>query len=229
MRNAQLTEVPDMPHLRRTGLLAITSIALCLGITSARADIVAYTGANPLGTENVLLNPSANVLAVTGVVGPENLTVRFTSSSGSSLLNSSLVGQAAISGGTGNNPFTELTIDLAGDDTFTRGVFNINAATDGQVEIRVYGIGIFGAYFSANFFVNDAGDNFFTIDAINNQFIQSISLIALNGATFEDVRQVRLGGGDVSAPTEVPEPGTTLLLAFGLAGIAFTARRRRRI
>jgi hypothetical protein len=218
-----------MSHLSKACLLSLAFCALSMGVNkAARADIVAYTGVNNLGTNNVLLNPATNVATVTGTVGPNNLLVSFTSTSGSSLLSANPAGQAAISGGTGNIAFTQMTIDLAGDDTFTRGVFNINAATDGQVEIRVYGIGIGGDYFSANFFVNDAGENPFTIDAINNQFIQSIQLIGLNGATFEDVRQVRLGGGDVSAPVDVPEPASALLLAAGLAGIAATSRRRRR-
>jgi hypothetical protein len=53
--------------------------------------------------------------------------------------------------------------------------------------------------------------------------ITSISLTAINGAVFEDVRQVRLGGGDVG---EIPEPATMLLLGTGLVGVATGFRKR---
>src|SRR5215210_1421765 len=124
----------------------ILSLAV-LGIVSvvagtAKADIVVITGVNNQGTDNVLLNPATNVLTVTGTVGPDNLLVNFTSSSGSGLLTANPSGQATVSGGTGNAPFTQLTFGLANNDTFTRAVFNINSATNGSVVIHVEGVNI---------------------------------------------------------------------------------------
>src|ERR671916_1656232 len=69
---------------------------------TAKADIVVVTGVNNQGTDNVLLNPATNVLTVTGTVGPNDLVVNFTSSSGSGLLNANPSGQATVSGGTGH-------------------------------------------------------------------------------------------------------------------------------
>ena len=203
-------------------VLALAIFAIVgLAAGTAKADIIVITGVNNQGTDNVLLNPATDVLTVTGTVGPSNLLVNFTSQSGSQLLNANPSGQATVSGGTGNNPFTQLTFGLANNDPFTRAVFNINAATNGSVVIHVEGINIDGGFFEDDFTVDANGENFFTVTAINGQLITSISLTAINGATFEDVRQVRLGGAG-----EIPEPTSMLLLGTGLLGIAAGVRKR---
>src|SRR5215213_1103258 len=195
----------------------ILSLAV-LGIVSvmagtAKADIVVVTGVNNQGTDNVLLNPATNVLTVTGTVGPDNLLVNFTSSSGSGLLSANPSGQATVSGGTGNTALTQLTFGLANNDTFTRAVFNINASTGGSVVIHVEGVNINGGFFEDTFTVDANGQNFFTVTAINGQLIRTISLTGINGAVFQDVRQVRLGGDDIVG---TPEPASMLLLGTGM-------------
>jgi len=185
-----------MPTFLRRFALTIVSLIL-LSAATAKADIVVITGVNNQGTDNVLLNPATNLLTVTGTVGQNNLLVNFTSTSGSGLLSANPSGQATVSGGTGNLNLTQLTFGLANNDTFTRAVFNINAATSGSVVIHVEGVNINGGFFEDDFTVDANGQNFFTVTAINGQLISSISLTGINGATFEDVRQVRLGGGEV--------------------------------
>ena len=206
-------------------LLALAVFGIVsVGAGTARADIVVVSGVNNQGTDNVLLNPATDVLTVTGVVGQNNLLVNFTSTSGSGLLNANPSGQATVSGGTGNTALTQLTFGLANNDTFTRAVFNINAATDGAVVIRVEGINIDGGFFEDEFVVDANGQNFFTVTAINGQLITSISLTAIDGATFEDVRQVRLGGSEIVET--IPEPASMVLLGTGLLGAAASVRKR---
>jgi hypothetical protein len=199
-------------------------LTLALGLSvSACADIVVVTGVNNQGTDNVNLTQATDVTTVTGLVGGQ--TVNFTSGSGSGLLSANPSGQATVSGGTGNTALTNITFNIGGN-TFTRAVFNINASTAGSAVIHVEGVNITGGFFEDDFTIDANGQNFFTVTAINGQAMTDVTLTASNGAVFADLRQVRLGGGDVVPVSSVPEPTTMSLLGTGLAAAAGLVRRK---
>ena len=216
-----------MAVLWRFGVVLVTVAALTIGAPAvASADIIVDIGVNNQETDNVLLTDATDVTMVVGTINKTTI-VEFTSSGGN--LSADASGQAVITPGTGNDPFKSISFSLAGSETFTRAVFNLNAAQDGFVTITVTGVNIEGGLFEQIASVDENGQNFFTVTAINGQRIDTLTLLAGFRVEFEDLRQVRIGVQEIGVDdvTPVPEPASMFLVGTGLAGLAVRRLRRK--
>jgi len=204
-----------------TSILIVAAAFLVLGLATASAvPITVTSGSGGNGdTDNVLFNGDLQQSGsfVQGSFNKNDNIVRFTSSSGSGLIAGS-GGQAVLTGGAGNDPFSQVTFGLEGGATFTRAIFNIDATADGNVQILVNFI-LDGSFFSTTVTVGQSGSNFFSVDAGMGALITSISLTGQGPVTFSDIKQFRLG--DFAPAQTVPEGGATLmLLGAGCMGVA---------
>ena len=225
-----------MPAIYFRKLLLSLVSAVLLGLCSATvlAEPITITTGNPgnEGTDNVLFNNGSLVHSGLLVQGDFNgagagFIVDFTSASGSGNLGVA-GGQAVLVGGTGNTPLSNTTVQLENGATFTKLILNIDVTAGlpppTQVQFTVnYTLGG-GQVFNQVFTVDANGQNFFGIVAAEDAVINSVTVQGLNGTTFQDINQWRLGG----FANAVPEPATMLLFGTGLAGIAAKLRKRRK-
>jgi hypothetical protein len=201
---------------------SFTLLAALIGFASsaltAHADIIWYTGNVPQPDENVLLNSGLTGPLITGMLNQSGGIVNFSSASGD--LTSPSSGQARIEPAAGNDPFNSLTFWLADGATFTSAIFNL-PGDSGWIDIAVAA----GSGLEMQSFETDSGENFFTIVAVNGDFISSITLSTLTGS-FSDMRQIRIGGYTPAA--NVPDSGTSVaLVGVGLLALAGLRRKFR--
>jgi hypothetical protein len=225
-----------MPRLFRKVLLGMTA-AVMVTLASASnilADPITITTGNPgnQGTDNVLFNngslPHSGLLVQGDFNGAgAGFIVNFTSTSGSGNLGVS-GGQAVLVGGTGNDPFSNATMQLENNATFTKLILNIdvtNGLSNTSVQFTVNYTLAGGQQFQQVFSVDANGENFFGIVAAEGAVINSVTVQGLNGTTFTDINQWRVGGFQ----QPVPEPASMLLLGSGLIGAAAGLRKRRKL
>jgi len=222
-------------NLQRLILTSAAFAIIALASSTALADPITITVGNPgnQNTDNVLFNNGSLVHSGLLVQGDFNgsgagFIVDFTSASGSGNLGVS-GGQAVLVGGTGNAPFTNVTVQLENGATFTNLILNIDV-TNGlqpptQVQFTVNYTLAGGQVFNQVFSVDTNGQNFFGIAAAEGAVINSVTVQALGNTTFSEINQWRMGGFNQPS-SEVPEPASLLLLGSGLVGTAGALRRR---
>jgi hypothetical protein len=229
--------MPQIFNLQRLITLSAAFIVMMMASATVWADPITITTGNPgnAGTDNVLFNNGSLVHSGLVVQGDFNgsgagFIVDFTSASGSGNLGVS-GGQAVLVGGTGNTPFTNVTVQLENNATFTKLILNIDVtnglAPPTQVQFTVNYTLAGGQVFNQVFTVDANGQNFFGIQAGEGAVINSVTIQALGNTTFADINQWRLGGFN-TPQNEVPEPASLLLLGTGIAGTASALRRRYR-
>ena len=222
--------------------ICAATVSVAFLATDGSASAIALAGNHPApDQENVLLAMSSNPGQL--IVGRTNLTdmlVDFSTESGSLIVAGSH-GQSYITGsgsGSGANggTFHEISISLAGAETFTSLILAINLPGVGRgsicqecIEYAVTGSAAASGKLPGKI---GPGTTFFTFLAGSGEAMTSVTLSGLGSQAIEDIRQVRIGGMAELVPSSpepvtvaTPEPNTLLLLIGG--GLTVAGRFRR--
>ena len=201
----------------RSYLAGLSGLSLVFAAVPASATIIVYDTPGAIQpNENILFQgappPSGN--SAYGTTNQTNTQVTFV---GTEPLVAPANGQArieAVDGGLGKLSFYLTDLNLG----FKEVEFNIfgTGATASSVLLSFYDQ--FGNMYGGTYAIGN-GQNFFSAEALDNQFIKSVS-IDLNG-NVADARQFRVDGIG-----EVPEPASWAMMIIGFGMVGATARRR---
>lgn len=209
---------------KKTIKMSVAALLLMTGVAAGQADIIFTLGNDPLDdSDNVLftddsLSHSGSLIQGNFNGSGSGFIVDFTSISGNGNLLAPSGGQARVEGATGNTPLGNIIFGLEGG-TFTGVILNPFSGSGFATLLVTEDNGDTSSFTWAL----GNGENFVTINAINGQLIDTVSLTAPGG--FTDLRQVRMGGF-ADTTNSVPDGGTTvLLLGAALSGVGFLRRR----
>lgn len=206
--------------MMRPGAALIEFAALAAAALSpVQATIVLTPGNNPQpGETNVIFldqGPASSILGSLGV-GTDNLSVTGTTV----LAGDQLTSLSNVIRGSGSNLMTAAITPLGGSLGLL--IFDIANVTG---DLSISGTDGDGNVFSFGSLGAGIGQNFYTLQAISGETIDSVSVSSTG--SFESLSSIR--GIFTPSGGAVPEPSTWAMMLFGFGAIGLAARHRRGI
>ena len=209
-------------------VLAIGLLASAAGRPAHATVMIDPSPGNFPGDDNVVFNPCSGIdtgpaLNVQGCLSQDHsILVNFRGTE-NLVVNG---GQARILAADGSFNFLEIGL-FDPNLLFTTFIVNINAVQGDSGVITFFAdLEPDPDFGPSQEFILGNGQNFFKISISGGQLFDTLSFISsvgINSITFQDVRQIRIGG---ITSTTIPEPSNLALFAVGLVGLGFMMRKR---
>jgi len=214
------------------GPLGVLTFSIVMAFaTSARAATQIFEGTTPANdTENILFNGAGIVTEGTTVTGRANqssfLFDVHSNDSPLEILVADASGQAVVSAKDGG-VYKSVIFQMHDPSVdFRKLAFSVSFVDNGKLKVTASSAS--AGLVTETFNANKNLEKYFTIS--DESDIQWVKIEAINGATIDDIKQIRVGGAIAAAPNPgpVPVPAAAwagLLLMAGLG--AFRAVRRQ--
>lgn len=212
--------------MKRYLLAALAASAFLTPPAQAAVEICDTPNCAPAKSNVLFDKTNTPVATVTGEVSGHQ--VLFTSPTGEMLI-APANGAARVEAADG--VLDGITFALAGGLSFTSANFNVlslHRSDLGASLIEIVYELTGGGTGSEQFSIGNGQNKFGVFGAPEGSSFLSITINGLpEGFGFHDLRQVKLGG--LTPVSVVPEPGTWLLMIFGIGAVGTALRRRRSV